>query len=178
MHIILGTLGSVVTLLWLLHRLAEMGIDLGGLNPWLWRRRRRWKQTYEANPVFRIESPMEVTALLITATAKADGDMSSEEKQEILRMFEQEFSLPEKEASELLAASAHLLGRGEEVRDRLEVVLAPSLENFSSEQATSAIALLHRIAAVGESVTQSQRDLVSQAEAILAKKDAPVGKWG
>lgn len=33
MHIVLAALGSIVTLLWVLHRLAEMGIDLGGLDP-------------------------------------------------------------------------------------------------------------------------------------------------
>lgn len=177
MHIILGAIGSIVTILWLLHRLAEMGIDLGGLNPWLWRRRRNFKRAYEANPVFGIESPMEVTALLITATAKADGDMSSEEKQEILRIFESEFRLSEREASELLTASAHLLGRGEEVRDQLEAVLAPSLGRFSAEQSESAIALLHRIAAVSDSPTASQRELVSQVEAQLGVNSEPVGKW-
>lgn len=41
MHIVLGLLGTLVTILWLLYRLAEMGIDLGGLNPWAWRRRRQ-----------------------------------------------------------------------------------------------------------------------------------------
>ena len=43
MHIILGALGTIVTILWLLHRLAEMGVSLGGLNPWLWQRRRKWR---------------------------------------------------------------------------------------------------------------------------------------
>ena len=37
MHIILGVLGAVITILILLNRLAEAGIDLGGLNPFLWR---------------------------------------------------------------------------------------------------------------------------------------------
>jgi len=46
MHVIIGFLGSVVTILWLLHRLAEMGIDMGGLNPWTWRRRRNFRQKY------------------------------------------------------------------------------------------------------------------------------------
>lgn len=44
-----------------------MHIVLGALNPWSWRRRRKWRAAYEANPVFSITSPMEVTALLIAA---------------------------------------------------------------------------------------------------------------
>lgn len=80
MHV-LGLLGTIVTILWLLHRLAEMGIDLAGLNPFLWRRRRRWRNNYQANPIFKIDSPLEATALLVTAIAKADGEMSSKEEQ-------------------------------------------------------------------------------------------------
>ncbi len=44
MHVIIGVLGSIITILILLNRLAEAGIDLGGLNPFLWKRRRQWKQ--------------------------------------------------------------------------------------------------------------------------------------
>ena len=62
MPAILGLLGTIVTILWLLYRLAEMGIDLGGLNPFLWRRRRKWKKHYEANPIYKIDSPMEATS--------------------------------------------------------------------------------------------------------------------
>ena len=55
MHIILGMLGTIVTILILLNRLAEAGIDIGGLNPFLWNRRRKWKKMYQGNPVFKIE---------------------------------------------------------------------------------------------------------------------------
>ena len=91
-----------------------MGIDLGGLNPWAWRRRRNWRQKFEANPIYSIASPMELAALLVAATAKADGDMSLEEKQTILGLFEREFHLSERDAASLLTASTHLLGSGEE----------------------------------------------------------------
>jgi len=43
MHIIIAFLGTIVTILVLLDRLAQAGISLGGLNPFLWRRRRKWK---------------------------------------------------------------------------------------------------------------------------------------
>ena len=44
MPYLLGFLGLLVTVLILLSRLADAGIDLGGLNPFLWRRRRAWRQ--------------------------------------------------------------------------------------------------------------------------------------
>ena len=177
MHVILGVLGSIVTVLWLLHRLAEMGIDLGGLNPWLWQRRRKWRQKYEANPVFAVESPMEVTALLMTAAAKADGDISSEEKQQLLETFRREFQMSEEDAAALLIASTHLLGRGDEVRSDLDAVMAPSLEKFSVGQAESAIALVEQVAQWGDGATSLQQDFVAQVRTALAPAHAPKNKW-
>jgi len=177
MHIILGFLGTVVTILWLLHRLAEMGIDLGGLNPFLWHRRRKWRKHYDANPIFKIYSPLDVTALLITATAKTSGDMSSEEKGEILSIFENEFHLSKADAAELLISSNHLLGKGEEVRNNLSGVLSPSINNFSAEQAQSAIGLLHRVSNVSSTPNEMQQRLVDNATTILKKVSEPKGKW-
>jgi hypothetical protein len=107
MPVIIGMLGSIVTILWILYRLAEMGITLGGLNPFLWRRRRAWRQKYEANPLFSLTEPLDVTALLAVATAKADGDMSAAERHALLADFEKTFSLNARKASELLTASVH-----------------------------------------------------------------------
>jgi len=177
MHVILGFLGTIVTILWLLHRLAEMGVTLGGLNPFLWRRRRKWRKHYEANPIYKISSPLEVTALLMTAVAKADGDMSVEEKHGILSIFGKEFHLPEKDAAALLTASSHLLGKGEEVRDNLKAVLAPSLENFTAEQASSAIQIIDRVARIAGAPSEAQTRLVSNVTALLNQLSAPKGKW-
>lgn len=177
MHVIVGMLGSLVTILWLLHRLAEMGIDLGGLNPFLWQRRRQWKKHYDANPVFKLDNPMEATALLITATAKADGDMSCEEKQAILDIFEHEFHLSKREAAGLLISSTHLLGKGDEVRNGLKDVLASSLGNFTPDQACSAVELIRRIAAIGGCASEMQSELIGNASVILDRSCKPKSKW-
>ena len=177
MHIIIGFLGSLVSVLWLLHRLAEMGIDLGGLNPWLWQRRRRWKKNYEVNPIFRLDGPLELTALLLVATAKADGEMSSEEKRALLDLFENDFHLSKREAAGLMISSTHLLGRGDEVRDRFGEVMAPSLEKFTTAQAESAIALMKRVAAISGEPTEMQLDLIRNASALLSNKKKSDSTW-
>jgi uncharacterized tellurite resistance protein B-like protein len=177
MHVIIGALGSLVTILWLLHRLAEMGIDLGGLNPFLWQRRRRWKRHYDANPIYKIDSPLEATALLITAAAKVDGDMSAEEKAEILRIFSEEFHMPKNDAAGLLISSSHLLGKGEEVQGHLQKVMAPSLKHFTPEQAESAIELINRVSNVADSASELQSQLIERASKCLESKGAERGKW-
>lgn len=177
MHVILGILGTIVTILWLLHRLAEMGVTLGGLNPFLWHRRKKWTKYHDANPIYKIDSPMDVTALLMTAVAKADGDMSKEEKHELLSMFQNEFNLDKKESAALLIASSHLLGKGDEVRDNLKGVLKPSQDSFSADQASSAIEMLNKMAGVSGSPSELQQVLINNVSAILGKIGAPKGKW-
>jgi uncharacterized tellurite resistance protein B-like protein len=120
---------------------------------------------------------MEVTALLITATAKADGDMTSEEKKEILSIFENEFQLSKRDAAGLLISSSHLLGKGDEVREQLDKVLNPSLENFNEAQALSAIELIKRVSEAGSPATEMQTELVNNATAILQHPITPKGKW-
>ena len=177
MHILIALLTAIGGILFWMHRLAQMGISLGGLNPFLWNRRRKWKMTYNANPIFRLESPMEASALLVTAAAKADGDMSSEEKSEILSIFSQEFHLSERDAASLLVSSVHLLGAGDEVRENLGGVLEASLPNFTPDQASSALSLMEHITQVGGSSTESQRELIANARLILQATNQQSGKW-
>lgn len=80
MPYLLGLLGAIVTVLVLLKRLADAGIDLGGLNPFARRRRRAWQNKFEANPLFGLEAPMDAAAALAVGVAKASGDVSSEQK--------------------------------------------------------------------------------------------------
>ncbi len=178
MHIILGMLGSVVTILWLLHRLAEMGIDLGGLNPWAWRRRRKWRKAYEGNPIFSIDSPMEITALLLTATAKSDGDMTAEDKSTILGLFQSEFELAESEATSLLASSTYLLGSGEELRGALESFIGSKLEYFSDSQARSAIAMMQGLGGMETRSSTTRSEFIGTVCELMEKKFAENrGDW-
>lgn len=177
MHVILGLLGSVITILVLLNRLAEAGIDLGGLNPFLWRRRRQWQKQYKGNPIYKIESPLDAAALLAVGTAKCDGDMSAEEKTALLNLFQSEFGLGKKDSAELLIASAYLLGKGEELRTDLEKVMSASLPNFSQDQANSTLELLESICALETSGAELKREFVARVKTLLNENFRPKGKW-
>lgn len=176
MHILLGLLGTIVTILFLLSRLADAGISLGGLNPFLWRRRRAWRQKFEANPLFSLDDPVEIAAILALATAKADGDMSAAERHALLAEFEHTFALNPRQAAELLTATAHLLGDGQILREHLDAVLADS-KRFSDAQRSSAMALLERIASVDGAPSALQREFIERVRAQLAPQPAPKGTW-
>ena len=77
MHILIAFLGSLVTVFYLLDRLD---VDIGGFNPFHWRRKRAWSRQYHGDPVLSVEDPLHVAALLILGTAKLDGIVSAEQK--------------------------------------------------------------------------------------------------
>ena len=70
MHILIAFLTALASVLYAMDRL---GVDIGWLNPWAWRRRRRWMKQLHTNPAFNLDSPLEAMALLLLATAKIEG---------------------------------------------------------------------------------------------------------
>jgi hypothetical protein len=160
MHIVLGALGAIITILILLNRLNEGGIDIGWLNPFAWKRRREWAKKYHANPIYALHSPMEVTALLMVALAKSQGDMTSELKQEIQSKFKDIFHLTDEKAAGLLTSSFFLLKDGVETVKDIEKLLAPSKEKFTQEQAASAMELIQHIANFDGQANAFQKEII------------------
>ncbi len=74
MHILIAFLGTLVTVFYLLDRL---GIDIGGFNPFHWHRKRAWPRQYHGDPVYSVEDPLQVAALLVLGVAKLDGVISA-----------------------------------------------------------------------------------------------------
>lgn len=173
MHIILGILGTIVSILFLLDR---MGIDIGGLNPWSWRRRRAWAKKYEGDPIYAIEDPMQVAAILIIGAARIEGDLNAEQKETILGQFEQKFSLDPKAAAELLGSSAFLLGAPQVIGTQLRGVADKNKDTFSREQAESMIEMTERVAAIGGEPTAAQREYLDGIRAQFLKAEQE-GTW-
>lgn len=177
MHIVLGILGTIVTILVLLNRLADAGIDLRGLNPFLWQRRRMWRNQLEGDPIYRLTNPMDATALLMVAVAKSDGDMSSEEKKKILGMFQNEFHLSRRDAADLMVASVYLLKDGSELRANLSKVISPSLAKFTREQIDSAVSLISTVGKIDPEPNEIRETLVKGICNIFTSATHEKGKW-
>lgn len=177
MHIVLGILALAVGAVVLLNRLAEAGIDIGGLNPFLWNRRRKWRKLYEGNPIHKIEDSMDATAIMMVAAAKADGDLTSESKSQLLNLFETEFHLSKKDAAGLLISSSHLLGDGNDVRKNVKKFLQPSQDNFTADQAKSAIELISKAAGPVDKRHPSADDFVIQVRQALQIEPDQTSTW-
>jgi hypothetical protein len=160
MHIVLGALGAIVTILILVNRLSDNGIDIGWLNPFTWKRRREWAKKYHSNPIYSIQSPMDVTGLLMVALAKSEGDMSSDQKNEIKSKFKEVFHLNDEQASALITSSVFMLKEEIAAVKNMAKLLAPNLEKFTEEQAKSAFELLNHISTFDGSANQFQKEVI------------------
>ena len=176
MPVILGLLGAIVSIVVLLHRLADAGIDLGGLNPFLWKRRQGWRQKFEANPIFSLQDPKDIAGILVVGVAKADGDMTAAEKTALLGEFESTFALKTREATELLASSVFLLGDANVLATQLDDILRNAAERLAPEQTSSMLAVMDRIASVDGPPTLQQTELIEQVTARLTPRK-PEGTW-
>lgn len=178
MHILLGLLGLIITLLVLLSRLADAGIDFGGLNPFAAYRRRKWRQKFEANPLFSLKEPLEIGAILLVWTAKCGGDMSAEQKQAILELFEKTLGLDHSQAADLLGSSVHLIGNGQILGSQLDDFLALAQEHLSEEQASSVVSLMQKVARVEGAESVQQGSLIGKAKNKLTPSAGAGGTWG
>ncbi|MEM7433372.1 MAG: hypothetical protein AAF351_15725 [Pseudomonadota bacterium] len=173
MAYILGLIGSIV---WILYMLDRMGINLGGLNPFHWRRRRAWAKKYGGDPIYAVEDPMEVAALFVVGAAKLDGDISAEQKAAILAQFSESFSLNERDAKQLLGSSSHLLASPQMIPNQLENLIKRHQKMFSADQVESLTAMMS--ATLTSTVSADQQQLIDIVRKQLPEPRSDGGTWG
>ena len=171
MHIILGILGTVVTILVLLSRLKEGGIDIGWLNPFTWARRRKFRKEYQTHPAYTLESPMDVAALFMVAVVKSDGDMTKGQKEKILSLFVSELKLSDAKARDLLGSSVHIFGRGDDVLGNPSRVLSRTMDSFSKEQVASVLSMLNEVATAEGEATPTQQQLIKKVALAMPNRN-------
>ena len=177
MHIILGALGFIVTILVLINRLSEAGIDIGWLNPFQWNRRRKWRQNYNANPVFNIEDPMKATAGLMYTMVKCSGDISREEKACLLSIFKDVFKLSDREATDLLSTCSFHIKDEDIVKNNLQKFVKPSIENFADEQKQSAFSLIEKVAFSEGKPNEKQTEFLGEIREVFKPQKAKFKDW-
>ncbi len=174
MHIVLGLLTTVVTILYLLDRL---GVDLGGLNPWSWRRRRNWRNQFKGDPIFAIEDPIAVASLIVVGAVKLDGDLTAEQKASLLEQFESSFSVSKKEASELLASASHLLGGPQVIDTQLKGLIQRHGDTFDQEQVSSVVDMITAVVAAGGEASERQGQYLTDVRSGLSAGHAAKSGW-
>ncbi|MET0532701.1 MAG: TerB family tellurite resistance protein [Steroidobacter sp.] len=177
MHIVIAAITALAGLLWAINSLARSGFELGSLNPFAAYRRWQWRRSYGAKPIYRLERPMDVAAVLLLGIAKADGDITSDQKRELQTIFQAEFEISRDEAADLLLASSHLIRDEIYIVDHLDKILERSAQRFEPENVSSLLRLMRRVAALDGSINGEQQKLIDATERYFAAKNPPAGKW-
>ena len=174
MHIVIGLLGSLVTILYLLDRL---GVDIGGLNPFYWYRRRAFAKKYGSDPIYSIEDPIHVAALLVIGVAKLDGDLTAEQKRIAQEQFESEFSIDSRDASALFGSAAHLLAAPQLIDTQLRKLAQANEGRFSPDQAMSLVQMMNAVATADGGPTAQQQDFIDGVRSEFVREKQSQGKW-
>lgn len=177
MHVIIGFLTAVAGLIWAIIALQRSGFDINALNPFLWMRRSQWKKKYCDKPICALAQPLDVAALLLLGVAKCEGEISVEQKKQIVEIYQNDFRLDKNEAADLLLASSHLLRDEIYLLDNLDKILQKSASRFSREQIDSLVALMQRVARIESAVNEEQGKLINATGAYLRKSLGQTGQW-
>ena len=177
MHMVIAAITALAGLLWALNALQRSGFHFSSLNPFLAYRRWQWTRAHGARPIYKLDKPMDVAAVLLLGVAKADGEITSDQKKELLTMFQGEFGLSRDEAADLLLASSHLIRDEIYLVDNLDKVLERSAPKFERETVSSLLAMMRRIAVLDGSVNAEQQKLIEATDSYFASRVKPTGKW-
>ncbi len=173
MHIVIGFLGSLVTILYLLDRL---GIDIGGLNPFYWYRRRAFAQKYGADPIFSIDDPVHLASLFVIGAAKLDGELTAEQRRVAQQQFESTFSLSDKDASALFGSASHLLAAPQLLDDQLGKLADRHKSSFSNDQAESLLDMMVSVVTAGGEASATQREFIEKVRGTFIQPQR-AGTW-
>lgn len=177
MHIIIAALSAIAGLLWVLYRLHNSGVNLNAFNPFHWMRRREWEKKLSVKPLHRLDMPMEAAAVLVVATVRSEGEVSREQKQETIKLFEAEFHLDNLAATELFSESAFLLKDAADIVAEVKHILAPSKEKFTHEQSQSTVNLLRRVSLLDGVISTVQQQLLDAVSSELIAPSENNSKW-
>jgi uncharacterized tellurite resistance protein B-like protein len=174
---ILAALGFIVTILILFNRLADSGIDIGWLNPFTWFRRKSWRDRSTGNPIFTMTKPIDVAVVLAVTVAKIDGDISQQEKEALVSLFQDEFEKSEKEASDMMIFGTHLFADGHDAISKPEKIIKFSLEQFTEEQAQSLMNLLNNVLKIGNLNINDKEKYIQRINTVFASHFKTNEKW-
>jgi len=145
MHIIIAVITAIAGLIWALNSLQRSGFDLNSLNPFYWMRRKRWAEK-QINPLYAVDTPRELVALLMFAVQRQSGDPTEEQKANMLGLFQSELKFDAKSAGEMYLLASHLLSTDLNYMHKVPELTAPGFQTISQEQLSSVYGLVERVA--------------------------------
>lgn len=126
-------------------------------------RRRQWEKQ-NVTPLFAIEKPRELVATLGLALLKCGGDLTMEQKDSLIRLYEEELQFSPKEAIEMYSYASYLISTDPNYAEKVKDICAPAMANFSDSQRESAMDLL---AGLVDTLTDGQQRLLNEVRMVF-----------
>lgn len=177
MHIILIALTTIAGIVWALWRLQQSGVDLNSFNPFYWLRRRAWAQQVGTKPRHQITNPMEAAAALLLGAVKTEGEISREQKQCLIQLFEDKFHLSPATARDLFSATAFMLQDVADMAAEVRLILSPSLEKFSADQQQSVIDMLINVCKLDGEISEVEQAVIDAVKAEFEQSTKSSNEW-
>lgn len=174
MHIILGLITAIASLLWALNR---FGVDIHSLNPFHWHRRNQWRKQLNTKPIHTLAKPIEAAAVLIVGIVQTEGLVSREQKAEILNIFKTELKQDDTSANDMFGSAAFLMKNVVDLAAEVPLILAPNKAYFSEEQARSLVSILTRVSGLDSAISEAQKNAIRAVEKELLKEKVKPGEW-
>jgi len=176
MHVVIGLLTAIAGLIWALVALERAGFRLS--SPFALFRRYQWSTKYNRKPLHSLTEPMDVAAVLLLGIAKCEGEISAEQKKQLLDVFKQEFRINADEASDLLLASAHLIRNEIYLADQIDKLLEPSLPHFNDKQISKLESMMRQIASSEGPANEEQLKLIEAVRQQFESTRKRSEQWG
>ena len=173
---IYAVLSIAPALIWALVALHRSGVDLNGINPFLWKRRRDWKARRTARAIFLLEEPIEVACVLLVAVAREGSELITEDRERLVGIFMQELKLDERKAREQLKLAEYMLRDGPSIVGEVGKIVGPCRDKFNQTQADSLRSLLPTATGSSHPLTPRQNAIIAEFDAVFRKGSR--GKWG
>lgn len=163
MHIIIAVITAIAGLVWALNSLQRAGFDLNSLNPFYWLRRKQWEQK-QVNPLYGLEKPRELAALLMFAVMRQAGDPTEEQKSHLMSLYSNELKFAEKECTDMYSLASHLISTDPNYQHKVPDIMSLALQTATDEQLASIPKLVNGIANYSNSPNSTQVAFIKSIE--------------
>ncbi len=128
-------------------------------------RRRQWEKK-NITPLFTIQKPRDLVATLGFALLKCGGDLTSEQKNALLRLYQEELKFSANDAAEMYSYASYLISTDPNYADKVREIAAPVIGEFTDEQRRSLLSLLQGLI---ENATEGQKRFLDDVREVFGR---------
>ena len=177
MGVLLEILGLIITFTFAMEALRKFGIDVGWLNPLTFFRRHAWRRKISTPPLYALQHPVDVVAVLALATVQTTGAITTHQKKGVQALLSEHLNMSESDATNIWLASSHMLRSRPLELGELPAVLGPSADKFTDYHVQTLKTVMQLASQLEPPVNSSQLELLEAVDAYFAKRKAASAPW-